>query len=55
MRPECTVRRSRHAAVAVAATLFLLPATPALPQQTGGGATEVGVMTLGSRGTSPSR
>lgn len=49
MRPECIVRRSRHAAAAVAATLFLLPATPALPQQAGGGATEVGVMTLESR------
>ena len=49
MRPECIVRRSRHAAVAVAATLFLLPAPRALPQQAGGGATEVGGMTLESR------
>ncbi|MHA7869482.1 MAG: efflux RND transporter periplasmic adaptor subunit [Salipiger thiooxidans] len=35
--------------MAVAATLLLLPATPALPQQAGGGATEVGLMTLESR------
>lgn len=49
MWPECITRRSRHAAMAVAATLLLLPATPAPAQQAGGGATEVGVMTLESR------
>ena len=49
MRPECITRRSRQVAMAVCATPLLLPPTPALAQQVGGGATEAGVMTLESR------